>query len=440
MYRARKGLCTVTGKGARALVESVVIIPTFWTRAASKRGRTVPSVNDLSVVYDHPTPIDSTGTLPDCLRSLQRVKDLGRVIVVCAATDESIEHRAEDCVREIVDEFPDLDAFVFGPAELGSLHRRLEQLEFADMIEGITLKGYGAVRNVGLIAAAVLGYESVVFVDDDEVVVSQDFLQTATYGLGAKFEDGTPLLAKTGFYVDAEGQWLKSDPAHWHDMFWRQRDAFNQALNVVTKPPRVQPSTVAFGGCMAIHRDMFANVSFDPWVLRGEDVDYIINARMHGGGVYLDEDWKIVHQPPTPVSAAIRFRQDAYRFVYEQRKIEFAKSQVDLRQVTPRSMMPYPGPFLEPSVGWRASVTAFLRSLGSPERKMYMQVALHVMTEAAAYARENCQNYFEFQRRWPILMESIWDDVALKSLFTGERKVDRSAITGRFPMVPPSGE
>jgi hypothetical protein len=69
-----------------------------------------------------------------------------------------------------------------------------------------------------------------------------------------------------------------------------------------------------------------------------------------------------------------------------------------------------------------------------------MQVALHVMTEAAAYARENCQNYFEFQRRWPILMESIWDDVALKTLFSGERRVDRSAITGRFPIVPPSGQ
>ena len=82
-------------------------------------------------------------------------------------------------MREILDDFPDIDAIVIGPAELGSLHRRLEQVEFADMIHGVNLIGYGAVRNVGLIAAAVLGCDAVVFVDDDEIVTSDDFLETA---------------------------------------------------------------------------------------------------------------------------------------------------------------------------------------------------------------------------------------------------------------------
>jgi GT2 family glycosyltransferase len=419
-------------------VEPVVIIPTFWTRPKSKRGRTASAIDDLSTVYDHPTPIDSDGTLGDCLRSLQQVDGLGRVVIIVAATDESIEHRAEDKVHEIVDEFPDIDAFVFGPAELGSLHRRLEQLEFADMIEGVNLRGYGAVRNVGLMAAAVLGYESVVFIDDDEVVTTPDFLATAVYGLGAKFDDGTPLLAKSGFYTDSQGRYQRKDDAHWSDIFWRQRDAFNAALSVVNKPPRIQRTNIAFGGVLALHRDMFANVSFDPWVLRGEDMDYIINARMHGGDVYLDDEWRIVHEPPEMVSEAIRFRQDAYRFVYEHRKIEFAKSQVDLRQVTPKSMMPYPGPFIDSSVGWRASVTALLRSISRPDKQMYREVAISVLRDAGNYARDNCQHYFEFQRRWPIMMESLWDDVALKSLFTGERVVDRSAITGRFPVVPPT--
>ena len=428
----------VADKGASFLVEPVVIIPTFWTKPQTKRGRTSAPVDDLSTVYDHPTPIDSDGTLPDCLRSLQRVDGLGKVVIIVATTDESIEHRAEDKVREIVDDFPDIDAFVFGPAELGSLHRRLEQLEFADMIEGVTLTGYGAVRNVGLMAAAVLGHEAVVFIDDDEIVTNTDFLKRAMYGLGRKFEDGTPLLAKTGYYTDQQGRYGADIEHHWTDMFWRRRDAYNAALSLIPAKPRIKPFNIAFGGCMALHRDMFANVSFDPWVLRGEDVDYVISARMHGGGVYLDDEWSIVHLPPESVSEALRFRQDAYRFVYEQRKIEFAKSQVDLRQVTPKSMMPYPGSFIEPSVGWRAALTALLRAFARPERGMYFQVATHVMTEAARYARENCQNYFEFQRRWPIMLDSLWDDVALKSLFSGERRMDRTAITGRFPVVPPA--
>lgn len=387
-------------------------------------------------MYDHPTPIDGESSLGPCLESLQNVKGLGKVLVIVAATEESIEYRAEDRVREIVEDFPGIDAFVFGPAEMGSLHRRLEQLEFADLIDGITLTGYGAVRNVGLIAAAVLGHDSVVFVDDDELVLDEDFLETAMYGLGTTLEDGTPLLAKTGYYVDEDGKWQRHDPVHWSDMFWRQKDSYNAALNVVMKPPRIQRAKIAFGGCMALHKHMYSAVSFDPWVTRGEDMDYVINVRMHGGDVFIDDQWNLLHLPPEPVSEALRFRQDVYRFVYEHRKLEFAKSQVDLRQVTPKSMSPYPGDFIDSSVGWRAFMTGMLRAIARPEKGRYFRAGLHSVSEASDYAREHCQHYFEFQRRWPMLMERIWDDIALSDLFTGERKVDRSAITGRFPMVP----
>ncbi len=418
-------------------MEPVVVIPTFWTRRAGGRGRT--GFEERAAVYDHPTPLDALEPpLAACLQSLRTVRGLGRVVVIVAVTEEAIAHQAEDRVRDIVEEFPDIDAFVFGPAEMGSLHRRLEQLEFADLIEGVTLTGYGAVRNAGLIAAAVLGHEAVIFVDDDELVESPDFLETALYGLGARLQDGTPLLAKSGYYVDEQGRWQKHEEPHWSDMFWRQEDAFNAALDVVMKPPRLQRAKVAFGGILALHRDMFSAVSFDPWVTRGEDIDYVINVRMHGGDVFIDDEWRILHMPPAAVSEALRFRQDVYRFVYEHRKIEFAKSQVDLRQVTPRSMAPYPGEFIDSSVGWRAFATALLRAVARPEKGRYLRYGFSAVREASEYARENCQNYFEFQRRWPLLMERIWGDVALETLFTGERRIDRTAITGRFPVVPAS--
>lgn len=415
-------------------MDPVVVIPTFWTKRRSGRGRAVS--DEAVAVYDHPTPIDSESSLSQCLDSLKDVRGLGRVVVIVAATDDSIAHQAEDRVRNIVADYPSIDAFVFGPAELGSLHRRLEQLEFSDMIEGVTLTGYGAVRNVGLIAAAVLGHDVVVFLDDDEIVLGPDFLEKALYGIGASLADGTPMLAKSGYYVDEQGRWQKHEEPKVADIFWRQKDAFNDALSIVMKPPRLQRAKVAFGGIMSLHRDMFAAVSFDPWVTRGEDIDYVINVRMHGGDVFIDDEWKILHLPPDPVSEALRFRQDVYRFVYEHRKIEFAKSQVDLRQVTPRSMSPYPGDFIDSSVGWRAFATGMLRALTRPEKGRYFQAALHAVKEASDFARRNCHSYFEFQRRWPMLMERITDDVPLRTLFTGERQVDRSAITGRFPVVP----
>jgi len=96
-------------------------------------------MDESAAVYDHPTPLDEIEpSLGPCLQSLRGVRGLGRVVVIVAVTDESIAHQAEDRVRQIVDDFPDIDAFVFGPAEMGSLHRRLEQLEFADLIEGRT--------------------------------------------------------------------------------------------------------------------------------------------------------------------------------------------------------------------------------------------------------------------------------------------------------------
>ncbi|TLM98176.1 MAG: hypothetical protein FDZ75_02965, partial [Actinobacteria bacterium] len=243
-------------------MDPIVVIPTFWTRR--RGGRTRSGIDEQAAIYDHPIPLDEIEpSLGPALQSLQGVKGLGRVVVIVAATDESIAHQAEDRVRDIIADFPSIDALVFGPAEMGSLHRRLEQLEFADMIEGVTLNGYGAVRNVGLIAAAVLGHDSVVFFDDDECALDEDFLERALYGLGAQLQDGTPLLAKTGFYVDSNGAWQRSDEAHWSDMFWRQRDSFNQAMGILMKPPRIQRSRLAFGGIMALHKDMFSAVSFD---------------------------------------------------------------------------------------------------------------------------------------------------------------------------------
>jgi hypothetical protein len=389
-------------------------------------------------VYDHPTPVDEDGTLPDCLRSLQKVSGLGRVIVIVAAADASVEHEAEDRVRSILACFPDLDAKVFGPAELGSLHRRLEQLEFSDMVPGVSLTGYGAVRNVGLIVAATLGCDSVVFVDDDEIITDTDFLERAMVGLGTVSPDGKTVLAKTGYYVDEAGSPRLPDENHWADAFWRLNAEFNRSTAAIEKAPRLKISNVAYGGCLALHRDMFVNVSFDPWVLRGEDVDYVINARMHGGDVFLDNEWRVVHKPPSKTSEAIALRQDVYRFIYEHRKLEFAKSQVDLRQVSVQSLRPYPGDLVGSPITWRAFMTAVLHALTGKETGAFLEVAKAALNDAARYARRNCDNYFAFQRRWPLMMDRIWEDIALGSLFSGERSVDRTAITGRFPIVPPS--
>lgn len=410
-------------------MQPTVIIPTFWTRRRSR------GVTRSRFHYDHPTPLGEDGTLPACLRSLEAVEGLGRVVLIVAVTEESIEHAAEDRVSEILSDFPGIDSLICGPAEMGSLHRRMEQLEFADMIDGVSLSGYGGVRNVGLMLGSILGSESVVFVDDDQLINDPAFLSRAMHGIGQTDPQGRSVLAKSGYYVDEKGSFLTRGDTPWSDTFWRQNEFYNKSMTSVLRGPEIKPSNLAFGGCLALHRDMYCNVSFDPWAVRGEDIDYVINARMHGADVFLDTEWSVLHQPPSSPSEAALFQQDVFRFVYTHRKLEFSKSQVDLRQVTPESLMPYPGHLVDSSINWRARATAFLRAFSGKERSSYYSIARHAVPEAARYARENCERYFSFQRRWPLMMDRIWEDVALKSLFTGERRVDRGALTGRFPVI-----
>lgn len=417
------------GKHEGTSVQPTVVIPTFWTRRRSR------GLDRANIRFDHPTPLGEDGTLPTCLKSLEGVEGLGRVVVIVAVTDAAIEHAAEDRVREIVADFPGIDTLIVGPAEIGSLHRRMEQLEFADLIEGVSLAGYGGVRNVGLMVGSVLGSEVVVFVDDDQVITDGSFLARSLEGMGQRDGQGRIVLAKSGYYTDDAGSYLLSGQTPWSDTFWRQRELYNKALTSAMKPPRIKPTPLAFGGCLALHRDMYCNVSFDPWAVRGEDIDYVINTRMHGGDVFLDSEWPIVHRPPAIPSQAARFHDDVFRFVYTHRKLEFSKSQVDLRQVTAESLMPYPGHLVDSSINWRSRVTAVLRSFSSKERGAYLSIARKAVPEAQHYARANCERYFSFQRRWPMLTDRVWNDISLKSLFTGERRVDRGALTGRFPVI-----
>lgn len=413
----------------RTTVHPTIIIPTFWTR------RRIRGTDRTIAHFDHPTVVGQPGPLADCLRSLEGLSGLGKVVVIVAAADESTANAAEDTVRGLLDDMPSIDSVVVGPAAMGSLYRRLEQLEFADVMDGANLTSYGGARNAGLAAAAVLGSESIVFIDDDEIVTDADYLARAMEGLGDADEKGRPILAKTGYYLNESGSCATAGPEPWTDTFWRQNEFFDRAITAVGKPPRIKPTTLGFGGCMALHRDVYMNVPFDPWVVRGEDIDYVIDIRMHGADMYLDSGWSIVNRPPAPSSRAMVFRHDVYRFIYTHRKLEFAKSQVDLRQVTAESLMPYPGHLVDASIGWRSRVTALLRALGSPERGAYLEIAAKAIPQAQEYARENCERYFTFQRRWPMLMDRLWEDIALKPLFSGERRVDRGALTGRFPAI-----
>ena len=386
----------------------VILIPVFIS------ARRHAEVGQVTSTYDHTTSLSSQGELPRCLDSLRKVRGLGHIVILVAA-EPSIENQAASKARSIAEYFSDLSITVVGAPELALIRQRMEQLGVPVRNE-IGLSGYGAVRNLGLLVANMLDFDAAVFLDDDSVVEDEAFLEKAMYGLGKLTRRGVPILAKTGYYLNEEGSFLSNKPTKWYDHFWQQGKAFNAWITKAMAGPRLSRSNHVCGGCLALHKEAFRRVSFDPWVARGEDLDYMLDLRMYGSDIWFDNQWVMRHLPPATPREGLRFRQDIFRWLYEYRKIEYARTQIDLLQIKPQSLQPYPGPFLESNITKRIWRTALLRSIGRPDGRGYRQAAKSATGEAAKYAETHCSKYFEFQFKWPAIMSRFENDVIMQGI------------------------
>ncbi|MCD8316635.1 MAG: hypothetical protein LUB61_04465 [Eggerthellaceae bacterium] len=371
-----------------------------------------------------------------CLSSLQKVKGLG-LVVILVASDAAADPSATKKVKDIIKAYPTLNVMVIGGAELAIIRQRFEQLNIGSLNKEIALSGYGAIRNAGLIVASILGFDSVVFLDDDEVVDDPDFMVRAMYGLGKLTKKGIPILAKTGFYFNDQGSYLSKWENKWYNRFWQQGRAFNEWISEAMKGPRLSRSNHVCGGCLAIHKEAYMRLAFDPWIARGEDLDYMLDLRMYGSDIWFDNKWSLKHLPPKSTSEGDRFRQDIFRWLYEYRKLEYSRALIDLQQVKPKSLEPYPGPFLEPGLMRRIRMTAWLRSFVSNDKKAYRRAARAASKEAQIYAEKNCAKYFQFQYTWPEAISRVESDQLLTKTLV-ERAM-RPAVTespGRMDQAP----
>lgn len=389
----------------------VVVIPTFMSARVRTEGAS------MITTYDHTTPISKPGELPRLLTSLQKVQGIGQIIVLVVA-EPAIEVAATEKVQGIASNYPNLSIAVIGSSEAALVQQRMEQLNIGKLSKEVGLTGYSATRNLGLVLTAALGYDAVVFLDDDVVVDDEDFLQKAMYGLGKLTKKGIPILAKTGFYYNEKGTYHSLTQNKWYNHFWQQGKAFNKWIDKAMKGPRLSRSNHVCGGCLAIHKEAFKRLSFDPWIARGEDLDYMLDLRMYGSDIWFDNQLSLRHLPPDTASEGTRFRQDIFRWLYEYRKMEYSRTQIDLLQVRPSSLEPYPGPFLQPGITRRIRTTAYLRSLARPDKGAYVKAAKAAKEEASSYAQRNCSKYFEFQYVWQELMARMENDRILRTALT----------------------
>ncbi len=400
----------------------VIVIPTYWAEGDGPVGM------DEVGVYDHATPIAKpVPELETCLDSLEQVRGVLRVVVLLVAPPNCAES-ARARVNGICSAHPNLNPLIIGNREAKVIENAIHVV--APKMEGetVSLRGYGAIRNMGLVVAAVLGHDVVVFLDDDEVVLNENFLIDAVYGLGLLTRQDLPVSAKTGYFFDRNDScYADESTTRWCDRHWTKKTEFNEWMRHAQNSTRISRSNYVCGGCFALYADAFCHVAFDPYITRGEDLDYLFNLRMNGLDVWFDNEWAVRHLPPKTPSHASRFMQDVYRWTYEVEKIDVANHRIGFRRITPDSLQPYPASWITREVHKRISRTALLHAIAGPERSEYFHVWWRARKDAKAWASRVSESYLSFQTYWPGMMSSLWgnEQIAESIVETGTPRYPR---------------
>ena len=396
----------------------VIVIPSYWAEGAQ------PGALGERGVYDYTTPIDKP--LPElelCLSSLDQVRGVIRVIVL-VVSPITCEDSARARVESICRAHPALNPLVIGAREAAHVERAVARMAHHVTGETVALRGYGAIKNMGLAVAAVFGHDVVVFLDDDEVVLDPDFLINAVHGLGSLTRQNLKVLVKSGFFIDANNSPYADPTDEWTEKYWSKAAEFNRVMErMQTSSSRFSRSNHLCGGCCALHAEAYSKVPFDPYITRGEGLDYVLNLRANGMDAWFDNAWFVRSQPPEEMaSVPSMFMQDVHRWLYEYRKLDAMNARRDLRTITPESLMPYPAPWLSAGVRRRVFQTALRRFIKGPNRLAYLRILTKGRYDADKFARAASSRYLSFSMMWPGVVAALWEDPLLQGAIrrTGE--------------------
>lgn len=410
----------------------VVVIPSYWGQGEQ------PGLLGERGVYDYTTRIDKPlPELETCLSSLEQVRGVLRVVVLVVAP-QSCAEAARARVNSICRAHAGLNPLVIGQQEAAHVEKAVARMAHHVAGETVSLRGYGAIRNMGLAVAAVLGHDVVVFLDDDEVVLDEDFLLNAVWGLGSLTRQNLQVLAKSGFFIDGMDSPYAEPTELWSEKYWSKAAEFNRVMErAQTSTSRITRSNHLCGGCCALHAAAFTKVPFDPYITRGEDLDYVLNLRAFGLDAWFDNEWYVRAQPPEEMAPEpATFMQDVYRWLYEYRKLDAMNARRDLRTITPESLMPYPAPWLSEQVRRRVFQTALRRLVTGPYRLSYLGILTRGRLEADRFAKSASSRYLSFAMVWPTIASALWEDRLIKGAILRTGEVAASAPSRTAPQRP----
>jgi len=352
-----------------------IVIPTYWGDADAG-------------IYDHPTPLDEEGTLALLLESLceqDSVSSFSALILV-SATKAEYASQATARVRQIIAPY----------TQKNNLHiADLKTAQFLDQelqshgldLRIASMRGYAAARNLQLLIPATMGAEIIIAIDDDEII-PKNYLTQAAKWIGEKY------AGIAGPYLNEEGSPYIAEAEKVRNILVDKSVFMNETMrNLMTHPDKLKKTPMALGGNMIFQRELFTQVGFDPAITRGEDIDYLINARIAGQSFYFDPKLTITHLPPRHFEAPqyAKMRQDVIRFIYEKEKLR-------LHNLSPDEFLSYPGHLLDDD--FIPAALEALRAVATPEMIAKFGAPEEIIASAQDYAKKYALEYEAFSTDW----------------------------------------
>lgn len=380
---------------ANAQDKAWIAVPTYWTWPNGQSG-------EEATVFDHPTPLDKEGTLRRTLESFRVLEGDFTVLVVAACADPSLGEATARRVRELIEPLAgDLSLVLVAPPDIPRLNAMLGE-------SFLSMDSYGNIRNVQLLIPYAAGADVVIGIDDDEVIEDSAFLAKNLEFVGTE-HNGEFVAGMAGPYLDRRGGYQLPDADALRDrgnIFIMKNFFMNEALERVMEGPHAEPivkSNIAFGGNMCMARRTIELTCHDPYIPRGEDYDYVINAAMAGLWFFTRPDMSIMHLPPdaTGSQAADKMSKmiaDIHRFIYMREKHRYHLAHFPDEAFNLDYLMPYPGIYLNEEVDLAAAGIAAMDELYPEYRRKHSPESL--VEEAARTALREAAAFFAYRSRW----------------------------------------
>ncbi len=165
---------------------------------------------------------------------------------------------------------------------------------------------------------------------------------------------------------------------------------------------RLVCSPILLGGNLVLHRHLYQSVPFDPYIPRGEDTDYLINASQLGFCILFDRKLRIKHLHPerTEFYFQEELKWDIERFLYERQK---KKRGLGI------NLDPYPGYFIKWTLYPKAIITSLFLGLDYLWRGEFKRAKDSIANVKMIFCKrgKDILNYLEFRKDWDIMMKQI---------------------------------